>query len=475
MFDRYVAFRARLQPRASAVITPARAFSFADLDADVNRFAGALRALGVGPASGLVAAQNSDAYEELVLLLALARLGVASTPEYDAAADLRLGAEPLAQGRAFVRITQAWIDAAFAAEPFPVTSAQVAPEAIGRVLMSSGTTRTPRRVGLSWRMIDANVRNAAVTWCAGLSGRWMPRTGLDSMLGLMTCLTGWSVGAAITVGWELEDLPKTLEVLKPSFLTFTPAHLRELLAVTPPEFRPLPGLRILVGGSLLPRDLAQETRLRLTADLRIIYGSTECSAMAHADAALLEAAPGATGYPGPDVHVEIVGADGALLPAGQSGEVRIICERSAQEYIDDPEASAAAFREGGFHPGDIGHLRGDGLLVLEGRADDRMNLGGRKFMPGPLEEAALGCPGVLDAAVFAAPDEAGLDRCWLAVVQDEDFDRERLIAHLAAQSEGLPPFRFAWIAEIPRNAMGKVERNRLRAETMAALGLTPVE
>ena len=56
-------------------------------------------------------------------------------------------------------------------------------------------------------------------------------------------------------------------------------------------------------------------------------------------------------------------------------------------------------------------------------------------------------------------------------MQGEGFVRERLVEALQAMPGAWPPARFAWIAEIPRNGMGKVERARLRNETMAAIGL----
>ena len=395
MFDSFVTFRARIQPRSQALITRGARASFAALDVHGDKVAAALAAEGLSPASGVVAMDVNDAYNEMVLLLALARLRIASTPGYDARADLRFG------------LDAAWFNRAYAGEHRRLEPASADPDALGRVLLSSGTTRAPRRVGLTWRMIDANVRNAATLWLAGLSGRWVPATGLDSMAGLVTTLTAWSTGASVVTGWGFEDLPAMLEQIEPSFLVFTPAHLRELLARLPPDFAPRRSLRVLVGGSLMPRALAQEARLRLTPDLRIIYGSTECSAMAHFDAARLDEAPGAVGYPGPDVRVEILDEAGGLLPSGEVGEVRIVCPRSAQAYLDDPEASARTFRNGGFHPGDLGRLTPEGLLVLEGRIDERMNVGGRKIMPHTIEEAALACPGVVDAAAFAAPDQQG--------------------------------------------------------------------
>jgi acyl-CoA synthetase (AMP-forming)/AMP-acid ligase II len=472
MYDSYVSFRAGIMPRSPAVITLARTFSFAELDADVTRMANGLAARGLSPASGVVAVQIGDAYHELLATMALARLRIASSPGHDAKADLRLSDVSDGFGEQ-VHLPLEWFAATLAAEPTPVVPPAFSPDAIGRVLMSSGTTQTPRRIGLTWRMVDANVRNSAITWCAGKVGRWMPLTGLDSMMGLGTTLTAWAVGATVVVGQSNRPLPETLERLQPTLIAFTPNYLRNLLRQLPPGFRPLPDLRLVVGGAILPKALAQETRLRLTSDLQIVYGSTECSAMAHADATLLDTIPGATGYPGPDVRVDILDPDGQPVAPGEAGEVRIVCPRAAQGYIDDAEASAKAFHDGGFYPGDVGRILADGLLVLEGRADDRMNLGGRKFMPNVLEDAAMSCPGVGDAAAFAAPGDDGLDQCWLAVVQGVGFDRERLVAHLNGYGDALPRLRFAWIAEIPRNAMGKIERNRLRDETMAVLGGGP--
>jgi len=95
-----------------------------------------------------------------------------------------------------------------------------------------------------------------------------------------------------------------------------------------------------------------------------------------------------------------------------------------------------------------------------------MNLGGRKFMPAILERPALECAGVLDCAAFAVPDSSGLDQVWLAVVAAPGLDPTQLRADLARRP-GVPPLRIAWVDEIPRNAMGKVERARLRDALLA--------
>src|SRR3978361_668130 len=97
MFDAFVTFPARLKPRTVAIITPRRTATYAQLEADTDRFAFGLRALGIAPERGAVSIAMDDDYLGHVVFLALARLGVASSPSYDEAADLRI-AEREAEG-----------------------------------------------------------------------------------------------------------------------------------------------------------------------------------------------------------------------------------------------------------------------------------------------------------------------------------------------------------------------------------------
>ena len=473
MFDAFVAFRAGLQPRATAIVTPDRRASYAELDADVNRLAAALRAAGVAPSSGAVSIQVGDPYLRAGLILALARLRVISTPAHDGRADLILRQDLGVGEPNVIHLTPDWLEAVLSAEPAAVVPPDADPDATGRILLSSGTTRTPKRVPLSWRTVEANVRNAAATYGAGKRGLWAPQTGIDAMMGFNCALTAWAVGATAVIGWPHARTAEMLERLRPDLLAFTPTFLRSLLLDLPARFVRQPGLRLLVGGDRLSPAVAREARLRLTPDVRVTYGAIECVLMTFGEAALLEGRHGAVGWPSPGLRLEVVDPDGRPLPAGELGEIRVSGERVASRYLDDAPEAAAAFRHGGFYPGDLGRLSADGLLFVEGRADDRMNLGGHKLMPGVVEEIALACPGVRDAAAFAAPDEAGIDQCWLAVVRGESFERARLLEALHRDEDEIPPVRFAWIEEIPRNAMGKAQRRQLREETMALLARGP--
>lgn len=475
MFDCYVRDHASVTPRAPAIVTPARTWTYAEFNADIDRFGAAISSLGIVEPGAVVSVCLDDPYINHVLIAALARLRIATSPFNDPGAALRLvgerpGAGGDGPGPRKVVLTRAWIEEVRAREPTPLPVLELVPDAVGRVMLSSGTTRTPRRIAMTWRRMQAiNLANICSRG-AGLHGVWVALTTVEAIQGFTLAISAWSQGAAVTSGITPSDTPALMETHPPGLIGCTPAQLRAMLAAVPDQFRPRPGWRISVGGSRLPLSLAREARLRLTSDLRVTYGATEATLNTQGLAADLEDEPGQVGFPVGGVIIEIIDESGRTAPTGEAGEIRIRGDRVADGYLGDPEASADRFRDGWFYTRDIGRRLADGRIVLEGRADDRMLLAGTfKFMPQVLEDAAGECEGVRDTAAFAVPDTAGLDVCWLAVVADPDFDRDSLPAHLARYPK-LPPIRLAWVEEIPRNAMGKVERGKLRDALMAALG-----
>ncbi|MDZ4375344.1 MAG: class I adenylate-forming enzyme family protein [Phenylobacterium sp.] len=469
MLDAHLAFQAKTRPRALAMLTPRRRATYAEFDADVNRYAVAFRRLEITPERGIVAVHGSAAYRHHVMLMALARLGVATTATADVRADLRLSDRPEAKGANLQILDANWIAEVEAADVVEVPSAPRDPDGLARVLLSSGTTGEAKRVPLSWRRMEISALSALNAYASGRLGVWSIRTGIDSSLGYSMATLAWSMGAAVAVDYAPQDLPLLLERQPVGLLGLTPMHLREMLRRLPAGFELKPDWRIVVTGALLPAPIAREARRRISPDIHVIYGSTETGRAMVGPAIHLEETPGAVGWPVPGVSVELVDAGGAAVPDGEQGEVRIRSDRNAGRYLDDPEASARAFRDGWFYPGDLARRLPGGLIVIDGRADERMNLGGRKLLPNLLEQALLEHPSVRDAAAFAIPGPDGVEQCWMAVVADANVSRDALVQRLSGSGVRAPSVRFAWAEEIPRNAMGKIDRKALRAQTLAAL------
>ncbi|MBL8554437.1 MAG: acyl--CoA ligase [Phenylobacterium sp.] len=470
MFDSYIAYHARTRPRALALVTPRHRATYADLDADINRFAAGLQALGIGPERGIVAVDATSTHHHHLLILALARLGVASTPKEDLAADLVLSQRaPSDERRPVVHLDAAWTARTEGAPPTPVLTVRRDPDSIARVMLSSGTTSTPKRIPLTWRRVAANGLNGLSVYGADRLGPWIVRTGIDSGIGYMMASLAWTAGAGVAADFAAADIAGLMERNQPGVVGLTPIQLRDLLGNLPRGFELKPGWRIAVGGGVLPASVAREARMRLSPDVVIVYGSTESGRATAGPATRLDRDPGFAGWALPGVEIEIVGPEGEILPDGEAGELRIRSDRLAEGYLGDDEAGAQAFRDGWYYTGDLARRLPDGAYVIDGRIDERMNIGGVKVMPNLLEDAALACPDVQDAAAFALPDARGQDELWIAVVAGQEITRETLMTYLAQCPQRLPAVRIAWSEEIPRNAMGKIERGVLRDQVAAAL------
>lgn len=466
MFDRFIAFQAKLRPNAPAVVTAARGIDFATFDRHIERVAAALGSLESLPGEA-VAVDIANSYHRWLAILALARRGIASAPPDDAGCRQRIGdgRRAAGDGETF-EAPPAWFADAMASETAPrPPRAQAAPEDLGLVLCTSGTTGEAKRIGLSWRMLEAMVRNTPVAYCASQDGRWLALTDQYTILRFALSLGGWATGNAIIL---LDDRPldaELIDALRPSLIGLVPHALKVILLDLPPSFRPRHAIRIVTGGSPLPIPLARFAEQRFTTDIRSVYGASECSAVAIADRAALERRPGAVGYVLPGVEIEIVDASERVQPFGGIGQIKIRGDRTVRGYLDDPERTAARFRDRWFYSGDVGYVLDDGLLVVEGRVEELMNLGGAKVAPGLVEDAIRGCRGIDDLAVYAIPDASGLDRCWMSIVTNADFVQEVLERRIHECVPWVSVVFWRPVEAIPRNAMGKIQRNLLREAT----------
>ena len=176
---------------------------------------------------------------------------------------------------------------------------------------------------------------------------------------------------------------------------------------------------------------------------------------------------GSVGRPCGSSEVEVVDGHGAVLPAGQVGEVRVKGPIVMAAYLDDTEHTQRAVRSGWLHTGDHGFLDDAGYLKLVGRASEMIISGGFNVFPAEVENALAAIPGVIESCVFGVPDEYWGERIEAAVVLSVD-DALEDHAILDAVREAIGPVRtpkrLHRLAALPRNAVGKVVRADLVAQ-----------
>jgi crotonobetaine/carnitine-CoA ligase len=184
-------------------------------------------------------------------------------------------------------------------------------------------------------------------------------------------------------------------------------------------------------------------------------------------------APMSCGRPAAEYDVRVVAPDGSDVAVGEVGELRVRGRRGVSlfsRYLDDPEATEAAFDAHGFlRTGDLVARLPDGHLRFSDRAKDMLKVGGENVAASEVERVLLGVDGILEAAVVARPDER-LGEVPVAFVvleagREVDDVAEAAIGACSAQlADFKVPRRILPVDDLPRTTLNKVAKAELRAQ-----------
>jgi malonyl-CoA/methylmalonyl-CoA synthetase len=297
--------------------------------------------------------------------------------------------------------------------------------------------------------------------------------------GLLVALQGALHAGATTILHARFDPLQTLRTLHDRRCTVfmgVPTIHRRLVDAPGAAGFDLSHMRLLTSGSdRLPDDLFVQFQQTFGHTLLERYGMSE-TIMLLSNPLHGERRAGSVGLPLPGVQVRIVDAeDGSPLGPGVVGEVQVRGPNVCKGYWRQPDKTAAAFTpDGWFRTGDLGLIEPDGYFTLKGRSKDLIICGGYNVYPPEVELVLAEHPAVAASAVIGCPDDEWGERVAAIVVLQPgaaataseliDFCRARL-AHYKAPRQ----VRFA--ADLPRNAMGKVQKADLRRELCGPTGV----
>lgn len=378
--------------------------------------------------------------------------------------------------------------------PEPVT----APDDVAVLMYTSGTTGRAKAAALSHRSMVLGVMNTQLVRRAILE-RMAETYKLDveAMLAQMPqsssllifplfhtsgCsalfLTSLVNGDKLVLlpRWDVREALKAIEAEKVTAMTAVPTMLWDMLNAPGRETYDLSSLRAFSsGGQALPSTLLDAVRAAFPGTVfGTGYGMTEANgsiAQAVGEEFLLR--PGSAGRIVPMADVQVVDEQGNVLPRGEAGELWVRSATLMNGYwlrgaLNRP------FRAGGWYAtGDIGRVDEDGFIFIIDRKTDMVISGGENIYCAEVEQALAGTPHVTELAAFGVPDERLGESLVVAVVSPDPADLVRdAIAHRAEQA--LPLYRRPRAIHIqsdplPRNAMDKVEKHRLREAFLASL------
>ena len=464
------------------------------------RFAHELGALGVRPGDRVLA-QLPNGPEIWVVLLACGRLGAVLVPTLPVLTSEELtfvandcGAAVAVGDRAGIEklrggpIACPALRVCIATEPTPLADAQYEPMTRGARLLrriegspgdvaaliyTSGSTGRPKGVMLTHRNLTAQARLSFDLYvAAGEDSRHnsiLMALPLCHVYGLTVALTTLLMGNVMVLmrRFAAEEAVQWIHRERIRIVPAVPTMLVRLLRV--PEAPAL--CRSVVqwdcGGAPLARDVIEAVEQRLGGVVTEGWGLSEASGPVAQNTRDRPQKPGSVGPAFPGLELRAVDDEGKDVPPGAVGELLVRGPTVMRGYWGRPERTAEVLRDGWLHTGDLGILDEDGDCTIVGRKDDLILRAGENVAPREIEEALAIHPAVEEAAVVGVPDPE-LGEAVLAFVvlrPGAQASAEELRRHAAGR---LAPFkrpaRIAFVAELPRNSLGKVQRSLLKEE-----------
>ncbi|MGE5564733.1 MAG: malonate--CoA ligase [Parcubacteria group bacterium] len=443
--------------------------TYADLMAHTARLAQALAARGVGPGDR-VAAQLEKTPENLYLYLATIRAGAVFLPLNTAYTEAEVeyfvsDAEP----RLLVR-DETLAELVEEARGLSAEFATVArePNDLAAICYTSGTTGRSKGAMLTHANLVSNARTLTQLWRFTADDVLIHALPIYHVHGLFVATNIVLTAGASMIFRPKFDAAESLSLFpRATALMGVPTFYTRLLAQPGLTREAVSHMRVFISGSApLLADTHREWAERTGTAILERYGMTE-TGMNTSNPYHGERVAGTVGFPLPDVQLRIADPEtGRVLPQGEIGVIEVKGPNVFAGYWRQPQKTAAEFRADGFFvTGDLGKIDERGYVHIVGRGKDLIISGGLNVYPKEVETEIDGLPGVVESAVvgLSHPD---LGEAVTAVVAVHPGSKLTEAEVLSALSERLARFkqpkRVLFVQDLPRNAMGKVQKALLR-------------
>ncbi len=490
----YGILRARFPAaRATCVIeTPdGRRYSYAELEQTSARYAQVLQRHGIGPGERVIV-QVEKSPENVFLYLACLRAGAILVPLNTAYKASEI-AYFLADAEPKVAVAApASTLAAVSGGPETLTLdaegggtlveqaaacdadqqvAEAADDDIAALLYTSGTTGRPKGAMMSHRNLATNALTLHRMWGfrpGDVLLHALPIFHTHGLFVAINCVLANGTGMLFLPRFDADEVIRLLP--RATVMMGVPTFYVRLLAAAGFDAALCRNMRLFISGSApLLKETFEAFEARTGQAILERYGMTE-TGMNTTNPLDGERLAGSVGPPLDDVEVRVCDAEGKLLPSGEIGGLEVRGPNVFSGYWRQPDKTREEFRDDGFfRTGDLSVIDEQGYVAIVGRSKDMIISGGFNVYPKEVEALIDRIEGVAETAVVGVP-HPDFGEGVLAVVtrapgKGETPSAESIIETLKQDLAGYKvPKAVLFVDALPRNVMGKVEKNRLREQ-----------
>jgi len=349
---------------------------------------------------------------------------------------------------------------------------------LAAIVYTSGTTGVSKGAMLSHGNLASNALTLNALWGFRSDDVLLHALPIFHVHGLFIALHCAMLSAATVIFLPRFDAAEVRALLpRSTVLMGVPTFYTRLLGLDGFGREDCRRMRLFISGSApLLAETWREFEARTGMPILERYGMTE-TGMITSNPLDGERVPGTVGFALPDVAIRVAREDGSIVSPGEAGVLEVRGPNVFRGYWQRPDRNAVEFRDDGFFvTGDIAVMDREGRVTLVGRAKDLIISGGLNVYPKEIEEVLDAIDGVVESAVVGVPDP-DFGEAIVAVVVTEpgatvtaDAVMQAVRARLARFKH---PRRVILVEELPRNAMGKVQKNVLRERYRDAAAATP--
>jgi len=221
-----------------------------------------------------------------------------------------------------------------------------------------------------------------------------------------------------------------------------------------------------IGSSTVSEDLKQKIKEHLTNNLYIFYGANEVSRISTTNVDTIFNLKQTVGTSNKDIELQIVDEKGKEKIIGEIGHIRVKSLGMIHQYLNDEKNTKKSFKDGWFYPGDLGKFTKEKQLIYCGRSDYMMIVNGINIYPALIENRLLEHKDVEDAACLPIKDSISQDIpvCAVVLKKNATTTTAQLLSFALKKLEFSSPKEIVILEEIPRNTLGKLQREKLKTK-----------